>query len=180
MLSSPRQPLQTLNSTREQASKGRPCTSTLTETLQLATYFKNGNAVTGGSAQARARRWACPQSRSPHVNGADFGAEGPSGPWNNRSLETTTARARHGHGDNNFCVVGCQTTPWYGAAGIAQHPLHTAQCSEPVVDVTLFHETSHQKYTNQGLNPPVEGCLASKGQLGLILGTEHFYDRATI
>ena len=118
---SPRQPLQTLNSTRAQASKGRLCTSTLTETLQLATYFKNGNAVTGGSAQARARRWACPQSRSPHVNGADFGADGPAGPWNNRSLETTTARARHGHGDNNFCVVGCRTTPWYGAAGIAQH-----------------------------------------------------------
>ena len=123
VLSSPRQPLQTLNSTRAQASKGRLCTSTLTETLQLATYFKNGNAVTGGSAQARARRWACPQSRSPHVNGADFGADGPARPWNNRSLEMTTARARHGHGDNNFCVVGCRTTPWYGAAGIAQHPL---------------------------------------------------------
>ena len=118
---SPRQPLQTLNSTRAQAYKGRLCTSTLTEPVKLATYFKNGNAVTGGSAQARARRWACPQSRSPHVNGADFGAEGPAGPWNNRSLETTTARARHGHGDNNFCVVGCRTTPWYGAAGIAQH-----------------------------------------------------------
>ena len=72
---SPRQPLQTLNSTRAQASKGRLCTSTLTEPLQLASYFKNGNAVTGGSAQARARRWACPQSRSPRVNGADFGAE---------------------------------------------------------------------------------------------------------
>ena len=72
---SPRQPLQTLNSTRAQACKGRLCTSTLTETLQLVTYFKNGNAVTGRSAQARARRWACPQSRSPHANGADFGAE---------------------------------------------------------------------------------------------------------
>ena len=118
---SPRQPLQTLNSTRAQACKGRLCTSTLTEPVQLATYFKNGNAVTKGSAQARARRWACPQSRSPHVNGADFGAEGPARPWNNRSLEMTMARARHGHGDNDFCVVGCRTTPWYGAAGIAQH-----------------------------------------------------------
>ena len=106
--------------------------------------------------------------------------EGPAGPWNNRSLETTTARARHGHGDNNFCVVGCRTTPWYGAAGIAQHPLHSAQCSEPVADVTLFHETSHQKYTNTGLKTPVEGFLASKGQLGLILATVHFYDRATL
>ena len=115
---SPRQPLQTLNSTRAQASKGRLCTSTLTEPVKLATYFKNGNAVPGGSAQARARCLACPQSRSPHVNGADFGADGPAGPWNNRSLETTTARARHGHGDNNFCVVGCRTTPWYGAAGM--------------------------------------------------------------
>ena len=70
VLSSPRQPLQTLNSTREQASKGRPCTSTLTETLQLATYFKNGNEVAGGSSQAHARCLACPQSRSPRVNGA--------------------------------------------------------------------------------------------------------------
>ena len=115
---SPRQPLQTLNSTRAQASKGGLCTSTLTEPVKLATYFKNGNEVAAGPAQARARRWACPQSRSPHVNGADFGADGPAGPSNNRSLETTTARARHGHGDNNFCVVGCRTTPWYGATGM--------------------------------------------------------------
>ena len=142
---SPRQPLQTLNSTRAQASKGRLCTSTLTEPVQLATYFKNGNEVAGGPAQARARRWACPQSRSPHVNGADFGADGPARPWNNRSLEMTTARARHGHGDNNFCVVGCRTTPWYGAAGIAQHPLHSAPCSEPVADVTLFRRNKSPK-----------------------------------
>ena len=113
---SPRQPLLALESTRREACKGRLWTSTLTEPVKLATYFKNGNEVPGGSSQAHARCLACPQSRSPRVNGADFRAEEPPGPWNNRSLETTTARARHGHGDNNFCVVGCRTTPWYGAA----------------------------------------------------------------
>ena len=118
---SPRQPLLALETTAEKGAQGRLWTSTLTEPLQLLTYFKNGNAVSRGSAQARARRWACPQSRSPRVNGADFGAEGPARPWNNRSLETTTARAHHGHGDNNFCVVGCQTALWYSTAGIAQH-----------------------------------------------------------
>ena len=119
-----RQPPQTLNSTHGQACKGMLCTSTLTEPVKLATYFKNGNEVAGWSAQAHARRWACPQRRSPRVNGADFGAEEDLQPWNNRSLETTTARARHGHGDNNFCVVtvGCRTALWYGAAGIAQYP----------------------------------------------------------
>ena len=69
---SPRQPLQTLNSTRAQASKGRLWTSTLTEPVKLATYFKNGNEVAGGSSQAHARCWACPQSRSPRVNGVQI------------------------------------------------------------------------------------------------------------
>ena len=41
-------------------------------------------------------------------------------------------------------------------------------------------EKGHQKYTNQGLKAPVEGFLASKGQLGLILATVPFYDRATL
>ena len=67
---SPRQPLQTLNSTRAQASKGRLCTSTLTEPVKLATYFKNGNEVAGGSSQAHARCLSCAQSRSLRVNGA--------------------------------------------------------------------------------------------------------------
>ena len=31
-------------------TQGRLWTSTLTEPVKLATYFKNGNAVTGGSA----------------------------------------------------------------------------------------------------------------------------------
>ena len=44
----------------------------------------------------------------------------------NRSLETTMARAHHGHSDNNFCMVGCWMALWYGATRIAQHPsLHT-------------------------------------------------------
>ena len=120
---SPRQPLLALNSTCAQACKGRLWTSTLTEPVQLESYSKNWNGVSEGSCRAHACRRAGPQCRGLHVNGADLGAEGPAGPWNNRSLETTTARARHGHGDNNFCVVGCRTTPWYGAAGIAQHPL---------------------------------------------------------
>ena len=67
---SPRQPPQTLNSTRGQACKGMLCTSTLTEPVKLATYFKNGNEVAGGSSQAHARCLACPQSRSLRVNGA--------------------------------------------------------------------------------------------------------------
>jgi hypothetical protein len=73
---SPRQPLLALNSTRGQACKGRLCTSTLTEPLHLLTYFKNGNAVPGGSCQAHARRWACLQSRSPCVNGVPILARG--------------------------------------------------------------------------------------------------------
>ena len=44
--------------------------------------------------------------------------EGPAGPGDVHSLETTTVRASYGHGDNDFCVVGCRTTPWYGAAGM--------------------------------------------------------------
>ena len=146
-----RQPLQTLNSTHAQACKGRLCTSMLTEPVQLVTYFKSRNAVTGGSAQAHACHWACPQSRSLHVNGADFGADGPAGLWNNRSLETTTARAHHSHGDNNFCVVGCQMTPWYGTIGMASTLLcMNAQNSrlQP-----CFTEKSqivmHQKYTTK-------------------------------
>ena len=148
---SPRQPLQTLNSTRAQACKGRLCTSTLTEPVQLATYFKNGNAVAGGSSQAHARRWACPQSRSPRVNGGRSWFEGPAGPGDVRSLETTTVRARYGHGDNNFCVVGCRTTPWYGAAGIAQHPsLHDARNSRLR---PCFAEKLHLVTKNKPTNP---------------------------
>ena len=71
--------------------------------------------------------------------------EGPAGPGDVHSLETTTVRASYGHGDNNFCVVWCRMTPWYGAAGIAQHPLHSAQCSEPVADVTLFRRNKSPK-----------------------------------
>ena len=37
------------------------------------------------------------------------------------SLEMMTARACHSHSDNNFCVVGCQTTLWYSTTRIAQH-----------------------------------------------------------
>ena len=116
---SPRQPLLALESTRREACKGRRrlWTSTLTEPLQLESYFKNGNEVPRGSCQAHARRWACLHSRSPRVNDADLHQE-PAGPWNNRSLETTTARARDGHGTTSFCVVWCRTTPWCGTAGM--------------------------------------------------------------
>ena len=61
--------LQALESTLEKGVQGRPWTSTLTEPVQLETYFKNGNEVPGGSSQAHARRRACLQSRSPRVNG---------------------------------------------------------------------------------------------------------------
>ena len=44
--------------------------------------------------------------------------EGPAGPGDVHSLETTTVRASYGHGDNDFCVVGCRTTLRYGAAGM--------------------------------------------------------------
>ena len=98
--------------------------------------------------------------------------EGPAGPGGVHSLETTTVRASYGHGDNNFCVDTVVRR-----RRDAQHPLHSAQCSEPVA---LFHKTSHQKYTNLGLKTPVEGFLASKGQLGLILATVPFYDRAKL
>ena len=67
---SPRQPLLALETTAEKGAQGRLWTSTLTEPLQLLTYFKNGNAVSRGSSQAHARCLACPQSRSPRVNGA--------------------------------------------------------------------------------------------------------------
>ena len=170
---SPRQPLQTLNSTREQASKGRLCTSTLTETLQLATYFKNGNAVAGGSSQAHARCLACPQSRSPRVNGADFGAEEDLQPWKNRSLETTTARARHGHGDNNFCVVGCRTTPWYGAAGIAQH-LCALLNALPVADVTLFRRNKAPKIHQNRTENPRRGFSRFEGSTWLNFSNSAF------
>ena len=76
-----------------------------------------------------------------------------------RGTTAALKRRRHGHGDNNFCVVGCRTTPWYGAAGIAQHPLHSAQCSEPVADVTLFRRNKSPKIHqprfegSSGLNP---------------------------
>ena len=41
-------------------------------------------------------------------------------------------------------------------------------------------ETSQQKYTNKGLKNPVEGFLAAKSQLGFILATAPFYDRAKL
>jgi len=69
---SPRQPLLALETTAEKGAQGRLWTSTLTEPLQLLTYFKNGNAVSRGSSQAHARCWACPQSRSPRVNGVQI------------------------------------------------------------------------------------------------------------
>ena len=64
-----RQPLLALESTPEKGVQGRPWTSTLTERVKLLAYFKNGNEVPRGSSQAHARRWACPQSRSPRING---------------------------------------------------------------------------------------------------------------
>ena len=73
---SPRQPLLALETTAEKGAQGRLWTSTLTEPLQLLTYFKNGNAVSRGSSQAHARCWACPQSRSPRVNGAPILVQG--------------------------------------------------------------------------------------------------------
>ena len=49
---SPRQPLLALESTRREAYKGKLWPSTLTEPLQLLTYFRRGNAVPGGSSHA--------------------------------------------------------------------------------------------------------------------------------
>ena len=66
---SPRQPLLALESTRREAYKGTLCTATLTKPLQLESYFKNGNAVPGWSSQPHAHRRACPESRSPRVEG---------------------------------------------------------------------------------------------------------------
>ena len=74
---SPRQPLQTLNSTRAQASKGRLCTSTLTEPVQLATYFKNGNAVTGGVCSGSRTSLGMPAEQEPARQWcADLGSRG--------------------------------------------------------------------------------------------------------
>ena len=102
----------------------------LTEPLQLLTCFKNGNAVPGGSSQAHASRWACPQSRSPRVNGVPILV--PKGLQDQATFAALKRRRpghmHNGHGDNNFCMVGCRATLWYGAAGIAQHPL-IEQCS---------------------------------------------------
>ena len=44
-------------------------TYTLREPVKPQTLFKNGNEVPGGSYQAHARRQACLQSRSLHING---------------------------------------------------------------------------------------------------------------
>ena len=97
LLWSLRQPLQTPNSTQSQVCKGKLWTSTLTEPLQLLTYFKNGNAASGGSSQALACHWpGMPTEQEPVRQWcADLGSEGPAGPGNVtvHSLETTTARA---------------------------------------------------------------------------------------
>ena len=126
-----RQPPQALESTPEKGAHGRPWTSTLTEPVQLEPYSKNWKGVSEGSSQVHACRWAGPQCGSLCVNGADLGAKGPAGPWNNRRSETTTARACSDHGKTFFCVVWCRTAPSYSAAEIAG-PLKLARCV-PVV-----------------------------------------------
>ena len=73
--------------------------------------------------------------------------EGPAGPGDVHSLETTTVRASYGHGDNDFCVVN-----WVSNDTVvrrrrdAQHPsLH--ECTELQV-ATMFRRkvaSSHQK-----------------------------------
>ena len=86
--------------------------------------------------------------------------EGPAGPGDVHSLETTTVRASYGHGDNDFCVVGCRTTPWYGAAGMPSTlPCTNARNSRLR---PCFAEKLHLVTKNKPTNPcrlcPVEFC----------------------
>ena len=92
-------------------------------------------------------------------------------------------RRRPGHATATVTIISA----WLGVGrhrGTAPPGLPStsaqAQCAEPVADVTLFRRNKSPKYTNTGLKTPVEGFLASKGQLGLILATVHFYDRAKL
>ena len=73
-----RQPLQTLNSTRAQASKGRLCTSTLTEPVKLAIYFKNGNEVAAWGVFSGSRTlFGMPAEQEPaRQSCADLGSRG--------------------------------------------------------------------------------------------------------
>ena len=64
-----RKPLLALENTCREVCRGMICISTLTEPVQLLTHFKNWNAVPGGSSQPHTHCWACPESRSLHVNG---------------------------------------------------------------------------------------------------------------
>ena len=84
------------------------------------------------------------------------------------------AGARHGHGDNSFCVVGCRTTPWYGAARIAQHPLRSAQCSELVADVTLFRRNKSPKIHQPRTENPRRGFSRFEGSTGLNFSNSAF------
>ena len=89
----------------------------------------------------------------------NLGSEGPAGPGDVHCFETMTARARYGHSDSSFCVVGCRMALWYNAAGIAITLAH--ECSELKV-VTLLRRkvaSSHQKYTTKNRRLcPVECC----------------------
>ena len=86
--------------------------------------------------------------------------EGPAGPGDVHSLETTTVRASYGHGDNDFCVVGCRTTPWYGAAGMPSTLLCTNARNSRLRP--CFAEKLHLVTKNKPTNPcrlcPVEFC----------------------
>ena len=72
--------------------------------------------------------------------------KGPAGPGNVtvRSLEMTTLGACYGHGKNSFCVIWCRTAPWYGAAGMAWHPLHDAPQSGLVTDTWSASWQNHK------------------------------------
>ena len=85
--------------------------------------------------------------------------------------------ASYSHGDNRFCVVWCRTAPWYGAAGMPSIPCTVLNALSWLY---CFDETVTKNTPTLGLKTPVEGFLASKGQLGLILATVHFYDRAKL
>ena len=86
--------------------------------------------------------------------------EGPAGPGDVHSLETTTVRASYGHGDNDFCVVGCRTTPWYGAAGMPSTLLCTNARNSRLRP--CFAEKLHLVTKNKPTIPvdlcPVEFC----------------------
>ena len=82
-------------------------------------------------------------------------------------------RRRPGHATATVTIISA----WLGVGrhrgtappGLPSTSAH-AQCSEPVADVTLFRRNKSPK-----IHQP-KGFLASKGQLGLILATVHFYD----